>query len=1183
MDGTTSPQDLIYTVTPTSADNCVGETFTITITVNPTPTMVQPSDIEVCNGDENIVIDFTTANTAGVTTYSWSATGPEIGLPDSTTDITDSTADITFTANNPDPEPRVVTIEVTPIFTNDGVTCTTEDSQTFTITVNPEPQITNFTETICEGDTFTDITPLDNTDGVVPAGTTYTWVIAGTSSASIEGASASTVASATITGSQLTLVDGTTSPQDLIYTVTPTSADNCVGETFTITITVNPSAQLDSIEDVVLCDGVESLPITFTTSNIGGNTSYTWEVITTESDEIGLIENQGTGNIPSFIPINSGLDQLEALIEVTPLFTNDDSECAGISELFKIIVIPSADVIQPEDITVCNGELVSVIFETNNLVGLTTYSWTSSIDIGAGLFDDGNILFNAVNEPNQNTISTLITVTAQIDNLGVICDGPTQTFTINVNGNVDAKPTISNYNGFEISCFDANDGFINLNPEGGSPFTNDPKYIYSWIGPNGFTSNEQNISNLVSGTYDLIITDSLGCNFEFQYLINEPDQLEIIVDNETDILCNGVLSGEILITPAGGTGSYLYEWTKDGLPYSELQDLVGLSAGTYVLFLYDSNDCGPVSEIFEITEPTAIESDIDLLVDILCFGDATGSIDLTISGGTPFILPSGDFEYTYNWIGPNGFSANTEDIVNLIAGIYTLTVTDNVGCQMIFEYELTQPEDLIINYTSTNNSCYESDDGTISLEITGGVEPYNIAWSNLGNGPIQTNLSAGDYEVIVTDFHDCVESIIINIVEAPLFDIDPVSNDISCFGANDGYINLNISGGVPPMTVTWDDDLTAGVERNNLSAGTYTVLIVDSSGNNCSITQSFVILEPQELSLSSIIENAIDCEVINSGSIDLQVVGGSPPYSFQWNNGSTQEDLFNIAPGNYSVSVIDSRDCEIVENFAVERQEDITTSLDITFEADCENDIPYQITTINVEGGVAPYEIIWSSGEVSGDNNEIMTSSQNGTVIVDIVDFLGCESQVVFDIDLFELGSPGFNYSSPGLTECETLGVGDLIQFTNTSTGDYISVDWNFGDTGLTVINEENPTHIYNQPGTYVVTQTVYYEYGCVDVFEDILYVTIGYGLVLPNAFTPNGDGINDTIRPWFKCMTNVEISIYDTFGSLLYVEAGEEIYGWDGSINGKMAENGNYIIVVRATTLFGEIIDLNGPITLIR
>jgi gliding motility-associated-like protein len=361
------------------------------------------------------------------------------------------------------------------------------------------------------------------------------------------------------------------------------------------------------------------------------------------------------------------------------------------------------------------------------------------------------------------------------------------------------------------------------------------------------------------------------------------------------------------------------------------------------------------------------------------------------------------------------------------------------------------------------------------------------------------------------------------------------------------------------------------------------VIIEDSSGNNCFITHEFIIIEPQELSLSSIIENAIDCENVNSGSIDLQVTGGTAPYTFQWNSGQITEDLENIAPGNYSVVVIDSKGCEVTDSFSIYRQEDFETSLDISFEADCENDIPYQITTINIEGGVAPYEIIWSSGDVSGDNNETMTSSQNGTVIVDVTDSIGCQTQVIFDIDLFTLGSPGFEYSSPGLTECEALGVGDLIQFTNTSTGDFISVDWNFGDNGLTVINEENPTHVYSQSGTYVVTQTVYYEYGCVDVFEEILYVTEGYALVLPNAFTPNGDGINDTIRPWFKCMTNVEISIYDTFGSLLYVESGDDIYGWNGLINGQMAENGNYIVVVKATTLFGEIINLNGPITLIR
>ena len=790
----------------------------------------------------------------------------------------------------------------------------------------------------------------------------------------------------------------------------------------------------------------------------------------------------------------------------------------------------------------------------------------------------------AVNNGTSPIIAN-ITVTPSYNENGIICSGvgPSQLFSITVNGNIDPKPTISNYNGFQISCFEANDGFINLSPEGGIPNDASPFYSYLWTGPNNFSSNNQNIENLEPGIYNLTISDSLNCSFDFDYEINEPELLEIFVDNQSDIQCNGVFDGIISISPIGGIAPYSYEWTKDGIFYSNDQNIENLEPATYVLFLNDSNSCGPVSQIFEINQPDSIEILLETSIDILCFGENTGSIDISVIGGTPEQISTEISVYNYSWTGPNGYNSIDADIFNLFAGLYNLTVTDSLGCEEFFEVELTEPEELIINFSTTNNSCYESNDGTITLDIQGGIEPYQIFWSNFGNGPVQTNLSADIYEITVIDAHNCEEIINIEILEAPIFDTDPVINNISCFEANNGSIDLNIIGGIEPIFVTWDDDLTAGEERNNLLPGTYNVIIDDSSGNNCTIAHEFIIIEPQELSLSSIIENAIDCENVNSGSIDLQVTGGTAPYTFQWNSGQITEDLENIAPGNYSVIVTDSKGCEITDSFSVYRQEDFTTSLDITFEADCENDIPYQVTNINIEGGVAPYEIIWSSGEVSGDNNETMTSSQNGTVIVDVIDFIGCQTQEIFDIDLFSLGSPGFNYSSQGLTECEILGVGDIIQFNNTSTGDYISVNWNFGDSGLTVINEENPTHIYNQPGTYVVTQTVYYEYGCVDVFEDVLYVTDGYGLVLPNAFTPNGDDINDTIRPWYKCMTNVEISIYDTFGSLLYVESGEDIYGWNGLINGQMAENGNYIIVVKATTLFGEIINLNGPITLIR
>ena len=105
--------------------------------------MIERSSIEVCNGDQDVEINFTTDNTVGVTTYDWSADGPEIGLPDDTTDITDSDVDITFNASNPDAEPRVVTVTVTPIFTYNGITCTTDDSYSFTITVNPKTNLTD--------------------------------------------------------------------------------------------------------------------------------------------------------------------------------------------------------------------------------------------------------------------------------------------------------------------------------------------------------------------------------------------------------------------------------------------------------------------------------------------------------------------------------------------------------------------------------------------------------------------------------------------------------------------------------------------------------------------------------------------------------------------------------------------------------------------------------------------------------------------------------------------------------------------------------------------------------------------------------------------------------------------------------------------------------------------------------
>ena len=139
---------------------------------------------------------------------------------------------------------------------------------------------------------------------------------------------------------------------------------------------------------------------------------------------------------------------------------------------------------------------------------------------------------------------------------------------------------------------------------------------------------------------------------------------------------------------------------------------------------------------------------------------------------------------------------------------------------------------------------------------------------------------------------------------------------------------------------------------------------------------------------------------------------------------------------------------------------------------------------------------------------------------------------------------------------------------------------------GVLVSNQETFTYEFDEVGEYTVTLTVNYTIAgitCTYSATEVLSITNGYDIVIPNAFTPNGDGINDTIRPVYKCMDKMEMSVYDTWGSLLYFEEDTNLKGWDGTINGKEAENGNYIIVVRATTFAGKDLFINGPVTLIK
>ena len=735
----------------------------------------------------------------------------------------------------------------------------------------------------------------------------------------------------------------------------------------------------------------------------------------------------------------------------------------------------------------------------------------------------------------------------------------------------------------DITCNGAADGIIDITVTGGGGSSNQFTYFYSWttLDGSGLDSTSEDQSGLGPGTYTVVAKDINDCEITKSFTITQSPPLTYNLDSTKNITCNGDNDGEINITVTGGTGNYTYEWsTENGSGLAQGQeDQSGLGPGNYKLILRDG--CNTFEYIYAITTPDTLAINLDEKVDILCHDDSTGKIDISVIGGT---LP-----YNYVWKDNFGnvYDRNVGnvfkdgDLSNIPAGLYDLTVTDANNCIATYSTEITQSEDLLIQIDKTDLNCYDSNDGSIKVTPSGGVAPYTYAWNDFGNGDFRQNLSAGSYQVTITDSNGCIEIRDVEILNAPLFDVNPIVTPVSCFGANDGSIELNFEGGIAPISFNWTDDSSAGQVRNNLSPGLYSVLITDGSG--CEIQEDFVIIEPKEISIAGVITDAIDCDNPESGSIDLQVSGGNLPYTFLWSNGATTEDVSNLLANNYSVKITDSKGCTAEKEFSINRQEDLEISLQSDFFAICETKEVYQKNIVTVLGGVAPYTIEWSNGLVSGGNNEIMDTKIEGSYQVTVTDFLGCSESLVFDVTTPVIGSPEFEYDSFYLQTYEALAVNDPITFTNLSTEEYTNVSWDFGDGNTS--NEENPVHTYSRRGEYDVTLTVEFILGCSYSITKTIYVGDPYEIVIPNAFTPNNDNFNDVFRPIYYGFKSINIGIYDTWGTLIYSEetTANEMTGWNGRIKGMEAENGNYFYQISGTTHTDEEFSKNGSFTLIK
>ena len=1032
-----------------------------------------------------------------------------------------------------------------------------------------------------------------------------------------------------------TLVNRGPSPARVRYTFVP-SFNGCDGIAESLEVLLLPEPQVSQQEDMVRCAGEwVSLP-EFTSNFTGDSVAYSWEV---SDPSLGL--SSGTGRrIPDFQAINSSTSSKQVLIAVTPSGYFQGASCTGPTHTFSITVrapllieeelsdyagfgiscagaadgkiklqlsggllpgeelsyrfawtgpggflssLPSLERIQagvyrvqvavgdhcvleksmeltqPEPLQIFQSQVNNVCFQgisgsllVTPLGGVTPYSYA---------WEGPNGYSSRLPNP-QNLVSGSYQVTVTDAN-GCTLTGAAQTITEPTKLSL-SQSTVNNV------CFQGNTASISISASGGTA-----PYSFAWTGPSNFSSTKEDLFGLVSGTYQVTVTDANGCTITgAAQTIIEPAQLTLR-QSKVDNTCYQGNAGSISITASGGRAPYTYVWTGPTNFSSTNEDLSGLVSGTYQVNITDANGCMITGAAQTITEPTQLALS-QRPVNNLCFQGNTGSIAITASGGAP--------PYSYAWSGPNNYSSRVANPQNLVSGTYQVTVTDANGCILTGAPQtITEPKQLGLTQSKLDNSCFQGNIGSISITASGGIAPYTYSWTGpLGFTSTNDDLSglvSGTYQVTVRDANGCAALLgpQITITEPLALRINAEIQFESCAGARDGRIELTLRGGTPPYALNWDhgdrDALASG-----LGAGTYRVRVTDQAG--CSQVGEYTLLPTPPLILqTSTTLQATQVSQQISALLQANAIGGTPPYTYRWSTGQTSSQIEVAQSGIYRITVKDSQGCSLESQVVVNLPLPMNLSLQVNTVWLCEEGGQETSVQLQLTGGLAPYQITWSRGVPSPDGRVLVTR-ESGVFDVEVKDALGLMEKRSFTIVPRLTGALDFSYLFASQAEFQGDLVGFDVNFSPQATWPFTVISWDFGDGSSSAA--PSPSHRYAKKGSYLVTLTVLDESGCIIKSSQEIQV-LDYFLEIPNVFTPNGDELNDTFFPKFRFIRNLQLQVMNKWGELIYRSHSQEDPGWDGTAAGQKAPEGVYVYKLRYQVPDGRTITSSSTFLLAR
>ena len=541
-------------------------------------------------------------------------------------------------------------------------------------------------------------------------------------------------------------------------------------------------------------------------------------------------------------------------------------------------------------------------------------------------------------------------------------NGCSQTFTFAISNPSGPSGVVTTV--IDATCFGACNGSANVIPIGGTP-----GYTYNWNVPG---QTDSTITGQCSGTYNLTITDAANCVLNTFVIIGEADSITAN-SSFTPVSCSGTCDGTASVTPSGGTSPYTYLWANGQTTSSVSNLCVGPTSVT----ITDFNGCTNVVN-FDITSPNVLTV-ITSSTDVSCNGGNDGTVSVTPTDGTA--------PYTYQW--DDALSQTTQTATGLIAGTYTVTVTDLNGCSTSDVVVVNENSLIVANEITTDATC-GSNDGTAVVNPTGGAGGYTYFWPALGvSVPNVTGLSAGTYTVEITDANGCMQSFLIPINNANGPVVDVSTTDASCNGTCDGTASVAITSGTPNYTYLWTGTGITGQTTTSVSglcADNYTIEVTD--GNGC-ITVIPVIIGENSLITATVNTNDVTCNGGNDGSATVVPSGGVPPYSYSWSGpcaAPNNNAVAGLCAGNYIVTVTDALGCSSPINVVINEN----NVLSVTASANSltcfgQND---GSATATPTGGTAPYTYLWSNSLTT----PTIVGLGTGNYSVTVTDANGCSA-----------------------------------------------------------------------------------------------------------------------------------------------------------------------------------------------